>query len=173
MENETELEQCPGCHAFFVPANMGTDRYRGACSGCWAILNQILTKEYQNYPDYQIAHRLTVDTYGVQHPGNPQERNAVQSVNIHLMALHLSIAENKSPKYVIHCMAEILNQKRDFHWLTPPHNPHWLTVLDVIKAKNPEEHLHIVQAWAKSVYDAWHEHHAFIKEIIESLCSKK
>jgi len=78
-----ELEQCPGCHAFFPPSNSGTDRYRGACSGCWAVCNQILAKEYQDYPDYQKAHRLTVDTYGVQHPGHPQGRNAVQSVNIH------------------------------------------------------------------------------------------
>lgn len=89
MKKPIELEQCPGCHAIFVPATMGTDRYRGACSGCWTVCNQILTKEYQDYADYQEAHRLTVDAYGVQHPGNPQERNAVQSVNIHLIALHL------------------------------------------------------------------------------------
>ena len=37
MKNQTEIEQCPGCHAFFPPLNMGTDRYRGACSGCWAV----------------------------------------------------------------------------------------------------------------------------------------
>ena len=171
MKNQARLEQCPGCHAFFAPSNMGTDRYRGACSGCWAVCNQILAKEYQNYPDHQKAHRLTVDTYGVQHPGSPQERNAVQSVNIHLIGLHLSIAENKPASYVVRCMDEILTKKRDFDWLTPPSNPHWLTVQDVIKAQTAEEHLKTVRAWAESVYEAWRDHHATIKNIIDHILS--
>jgi uncharacterized protein DUF5946 len=70
-------------------------------------------------------------------------------------------------------MAEILDKKRDFQWLAPPQHSHWLTVLDVIKAKTPEDYLQIVQAWAKSVYDAWSEHHAFIKSMIKYLYSKK
>lgn len=166
MENQIKSEQCPGCHAIFAPADMGTDRYRGACSGCWAAFNQVLAKEYQDYPDYQQAHRLTVDAYGVQHPGSPQERNAVQSVNIHLIALHLSIVENRPVQYVVRCMAKILDRKRDFVWLTPPANPHWLTVQDVIKAQTPEEHLKIVKAWAISVYNAWSDYHTVIKDII-------
>lgn len=160
MTYQTQLEQCPGCHAFFTPSNMGTDRYCGACSCCWAVCNQILAKEYQDYPENQNAHRLTVDTYGVQHPGNQQERNAVQSVNIHLIGLHLSIAENKPASYVVRCMDEILTKKRDFDWLTLPNNPHWLTVQEVIKAQTVDEHLKIVRAWAESVCEAWDDHHA-------------
>ncbi len=127
-----------------------------------------MTKEYQDYPTYQKAHRLTVDSYGVQHPGNPQERNAVQSVNIHLIALHLSLAENKPAQYIVHCMDEILRKKRDFIWLTPPDNPRWMTVLDVIKAETAVEHEYLVKAWARSVYEAWSGHHATIENIIQS-----
>ncbi len=65
MNNPSKLEQCPGCHAFFTPSTMGTDRYRGASTGCWSVCNQIFVKEFQD-PDYFKAHRLTVDSYGVQ-----------------------------------------------------------------------------------------------------------
>ena len=108
-------------------------------------------------PDHQKAYIvLTVDTYGVQHPGrySAAEQNVVQSVNIHfcLIGLHLSIAENKPASYVVRCMDEILTKKRDFDWLTPPSNPHWLTVQDVIKAQTAEEHLKTVRAWAESMF---------------------
>ncbi len=63
-------------------------------------------------------------------------------------------------------MREILKKKRNFDWLTPPMNPHWLTVQDVIKAKTAEEHLKIIREWAKSVYEAWSHHHETIKNII-------
>jgi hypothetical protein len=82
MASQTELEQCPGWYAFFIPSNMGTDRYRGGCSGCWVVCNQILPKEYQDYPDYQKAHRLTVDTYILKLSGHGQKVFMKHGVNV-------------------------------------------------------------------------------------------
>ena len=63
-----------------------TLRYLDAASpGCWAIFGEILVNEYgaYNHPD---AHRLSVDTYAVQHPGRAMSQT-IQSVTAHLNSL--------------------------------------------------------------------------------------
>jgi hypothetical protein len=45
--------------------------------------------------DYPDVHRLTVDTYAVQHPGRPTPQT-IQSVTVHLISLSC-VLERGSP----------------------------------------------------------------------------
>lgn len=160
-------ERCPGCLAEFSPSGTGIHAYIGASSGCWAVYTEVLAKEYENR-SYWPAHRFSVDTYAVQHPGVP-ERRSQQSVNIHLMALYLLIEEDQNEQYVLRFMEKTLQKTKDFIWLDPPKNPQWLTVKDVVNAKNAEEHNQIVRLWSKSVWKAWNFHHSYVKQRVNEL----
>jgi hypothetical protein len=70
---------CPGCGLELPEHDGPTHAYIGASPACWALYGEL------RYPP---SHRLTVDVYAVQHPGG-DERRAIQSVALHLMALCL------------------------------------------------------------------------------------
>lgn len=70
---ETETVSCIGCGAAVPSTDGPTHAYIGASPGCWACYGQVLTKEYSDYR-FAPVHRLTVDTYAVQHPGKPERR---------------------------------------------------------------------------------------------------
>src|SRR5204863_8366917 len=78
---------CHGCGAIVPDADGPTHAYLGASAGCWAVYGEVLAREYGEYR-YPSVHRLTVDTYSVQHPGTPSRRS-IQSVAVHLVSLHL------------------------------------------------------------------------------------
>lgn len=52
--------------------------------------------------------------------------------------------------------------KGQFAWLEPPASRGALTVLDVVRAGDAEEHQRRVRRWAESVWEAWFPHHAAI-----------
>lgn len=56
------------------------------CSpGWWAVFGEVLAREYED-PACMANHRLTVDAYAVQHPGEPTPA-AARSVLLHLVSL--------------------------------------------------------------------------------------
>ncbi len=154
--------QCPDCGAAFEPLDGPTHKYMGGSPECWAAFNEILAREFQD-PAYGAAHRLTVDTYAVQHPGS-RDRRAVQSVNIHLTALHLLLEGNRSEEYVRAALKKLAsNYKANFEWLTPPRN-YEITVKDVTTARTAEEHNAMVRKWAESVWRAWSPNHHIARD---------
>jgi hypothetical protein len=53
--------------------------------------------------------------------------------------------------------------KEDFVWLDPPGNLGDVTVLEVLDAGDPEEHMERVRGWAASVWGAWAPHHETVR----------
>ena len=80
---------CPGCSADLDPELGPTHDYMTASPACYARFTAVLAHEYSN-PALLATHRLSVDTYAVQHPGDGSERRMVQSVGLHLARLHLA-----------------------------------------------------------------------------------
>jgi hypothetical protein len=62
-------------------------RYMESSPGCWAAFGEVLAREYSDF-NYARMHRLTVDSYAVQHPGQPSPQS-IQSVALHLISLSL------------------------------------------------------------------------------------
>jgi hypothetical protein len=102
-------------------------------------------------------HRLSVDTYAVQHPGVP-ERRAIQSVAVHLMGLCLVLERGWTPQGVTKRMGALVAQVQPV-WLEPPVPNGRLTVRYVLAAP-ASEHADRVRAWAADVWLAWAPHHA-------------
>jgi Family of unknown function (DUF5946) len=159
-----QLVKCYGCGALVKHIPGKPHKYIGAVAGCWEIYGEILAKEYGDYGYPQLTHRLTVDTYAVQHPGE-SNRQAIQSVNGHLFGLYLVLEKHISGQHATEALATVLNHADRFVWLEPPQPNGRLTVIDVVKATNFEDHQRLVEQWASDVWAAWARHHDTIRKL--------
>jgi len=148
---------CPGCGlALATQPGAPTHPYIGASAECWALFGELLAREFQD-PAYFRAHQLTVDTYAVQHPGDP-ERRSIQSVGLHLMTLCMVVEDDADPLQGPKLHTRFV-RRPIFHWLEPPHPNGRLTVVDALAPQSPEAHRDAVYAWARDIWDAWAVHH--------------
>ncbi len=157
MNSPGKQTRCRGCRAV-VPALEGpTDPYFGASPGCWAIYGEVLAREYDEY-DYPPVHRMTLDSYALQHPGKPN-RKSIQSLAIHLTSLYYLLERGLDAEQATDAMRHLLSTHLDLHWLEPPQEFGPLTVLDVHEAGDLAGHSRAVLKWAESVWTAWAQHH--------------
>ncbi|MEO1250727.1 MAG: DUF5946 family protein [Pseudomonadota bacterium] len=145
-------EQCPDCGGFFEPSDAAAHKYLGASPGCWAAFNVVMAREFQDAA-YFAAHRFTVDAYTAQHPGDPADRRAVQSANIHLAALFL-IVEKGRPQNVPALLSALATGHKDkFKPLAEP-QPFSITVNDIVAAEDAAAHCERARDWAEDVWRA-------------------
>lgn len=156
-------EACPDCGALVPVFDGPTHPYIGGSAGCWKLYGEILAREYES-PEYMAVHRLTVDAYAAQHPGQPS-RQAAQSVTLHLIALYLSMEARHPAESVTHSLGKIAGRRIDWAWLTPPQNMGSIVVPDILSASTSKEHGEWVRKWAASVWAAWSTHHEKIREL--------
>lgn len=154
---------CIGCGAQVPDSEGASFRYPNAGSpGCWAVFGQILAREFEN-PLYFPEHRLSVDTYAIQHPGDPTPQT-IQSVNVHLMALCLTFDYQMPSEQVTTLMGRsVRHYKGRLEWLEPPTQSYEITVNDVVQARTPDEHLEWVRRWARHTWEVWQPHHAVVR----------
>ena len=156
------LAPCPGCGALLEERDGPTHRYLGSSPACWAIYGEVLAREYST-PELMEVHRLSVDAYAVQHPGR-ENNQTVSSAAIHLMRLSLLLEQGLDMKHANDAISALADDKRSYHWLTPPSSMGAITVVDVCRAISIEEHKRVVREWAMSAWDAWSVHHATIRK---------
>jgi hypothetical protein len=158
------MSACPGCRARLPSVTGTTHPYVGASAGCWEVYGELLAREYSD-PRYMAVHRLTVDAYCAQHPGEP-ERRSIQSVSVHLVGLHLVLDRGADGAFARHVIAAITTMPAErLVWLTSPAHRGELTVLDVMPARDADDHGARVRRWAASVWSAWTPHHDSIARL--------
>lgn len=158
MTTKIEKIKCYGCGCLVDNIEGQPHKYIGATQGCWDLYGQILAKEYGEYNYPQLTHRLTVDTYAVQHPGQPSKQS-IQSVNVHLISLYLILELGVDGETATKKMGEILSKEPNLEWLEPPITNGQITVLDVLTAINKDEHEIKVRQWAEDVWNFWYSKH--------------
>lgn len=156
-----KLEPCIGCGGLFPDIDGPTHRYMESSPGCWAAYGDVLVREYGN-PDLFDIHRLTVDAYAVQHPGNPSPQS-IKSVGYHLLRLYLLLECGLDMELANETMIAISKTKDQFFWLTPPDSLGTVTVADVTKVVSVSRHKQLVRSWATSVWLAWSPHHPTVR----------
>ena len=156
-----ELSPCPACGGTFPASDGPTHRYLESSPGCWAAYGEVLAREYSD-PVYARLHRLTVDTYAVQHPGRPIPQT-IQSAAGHLVSLCLVLERGKSAEEATQAIGAVTRNKGGYIWLDPPSSMGAVTVRDVQGAQNAEEHLSVVRRWAESTWQAWSSHHQTVR----------
>jgi len=157
-QSSVDKIECYGCGALVEIIAGQPHKYIGATQGCWELYGQILAKEYgeYNYPEH--THRLTVDIYAIQHPGQPSKQS-IQSVNIHLISLYCVLVKNLSGKDATKIIGMVLRNNPSFEWLEPPIPNGQITVIDVLKATYQEKHETMVQEWTEDVFGCWYSKH--------------
>jgi hypothetical protein len=133
-----ERKRCFGCGALLPDTDGPTHTYLGASAACWAVYGEVLAREYGECR-YPPIHRLTVDTYSVQHPGT-LSRRSIQSVAVHLVSLYLVLECGFSLEKATDGIRRALKQRGQFVWLEPPSPLGNLTILDVRNATDFAQH---------------------------------
>lgn len=157
------MDACPGCGLLLAPHDGPTHPYIGASSACWALFGGVLAREYEDAAELGAAHRLTVDTYAIQHPGEPGRRST-RSVCLHLVSLQLALEAHVPPDRLTRVLAIAGARLHDLRWLDPPERRGERTVADLATAQSATEHVELAWVWARDVWDAWHEHHPTVRD---------
>ncbi|MGA8940298.1 MAG: DUF5946 family protein [Acidobacteriaceae bacterium] len=162
------LETCLDCKLQLPFVDTPTHTYLGASSSCWALYNQVLAREYSTPALMLSVHRLTVDAYAAQHPGQP-ERRTIQSIWVHLTALYLTIERGLANDYATRVIGVLTTNPTHLEWLPPPPTLGPLTVIEVANADTTTAHEAAVRRWAASVWQAWSPYHQPIAAKVSAL----
>ena len=155
-------EPCCGCGANLATITGPTHPYMLSSPACFTHFNTILAVEYST-PDLMRVHRLTVDTWAVQHPGDETDRRAVQSVAVHLGRLMVQLDRTLTPEKTNAIILRLLKQKTDFPKFEAPVK-FQITAKDVAAFAGSRSHAEKVREWAQATWNDWHHEHARIKE---------
>lgn len=159
-------ETCPGCGLMLHPCGGEPHAYIGASPSCWNLYGDLLAREFGD-PAFMRMHQLTVDTYCAQHPGVPGRR-AIQSINVHLVGLHLSLDRDLEGAFVRRVIAVVADRLASrLVWFDPPEASGRSTLRDVLTARSAEEHRELVTDWAKSVWDSWRPAHGAVAKLTD------
>jgi hypothetical protein len=145
-----------------------THAYVGASAGCWAIFGELSARrQYAARYDASLI-QLSVDSYMVQHPG-VAERRSIQSVCVHLISLCYQLEKGADGQAAIQILKRAAARSERFVWLEPPSFAGTLTVVDVAAASDLAQEEALTRRWAQSVWTAWRDHHALIRQWAASL----
>jgi len=162
MEKDAVITvRCIGCGGLVPQMEGPTHRYVESSPGCWHLFGEVLAREYSDRA-FAAWHRLTVDSYAVQHPGRPSPQS-IQSVCVHLISLCLVVERALEPAYATRVMGTLIRPKGRFTWLTPPPTFGDITVVDVAAVSTAAAHVKGVRDWAASAWAAWAHHHATVR----------
>ena len=144
---------CADCGAFVEQSTVG----------CLRLFEEILAREFSDYR-YGRIHRLTVDTYSLQHPDAYMRSGKSFAAHLTGMCAALEYEDTLA-----------INQAAQ-KWLStnpkiekPAHVPEQrgnLTIVYVHSAADAEEHTKRVREWARDVWSAWFEHHSLARQLI-------
>ena len=134
--------------------------YMTSSPACWAAFNAVMAREYSD-PALMSVHRLSVDAWAVQHPGDGSRR-AIQSVGLHLARLMVQIEQGLEGEAANAAMLRFARRKASLPEL-PPRDRYTVTVADVVEATEPEAHRLAVRSWATAVLANWSDQHDLIR----------
>ncbi len=162
------VERCIGCGAEFHAMDGPVHDYMHSSPACFAAFNALLAAEYSS-PALMGIHRLTVDTWAVQHPGEyptiPGDRRAIQSVGLHLARLMLQLEHPRPPTETNAVMLDFSRYKSTLKRLTPP-AVFTTTVAEIAPFAASPSHIEKVRGWAQTTWNDWSADHAYIRQWI-------
>lgn len=150
-------ETCFACGGSFAAAPGGaTHAYMLSSPGCWAAYGEVLTREYSDAGLFQAVHRLTVDAYALQHPGDPSDRRAVQSFWLHGASLWMVLRLGQPQESATQALGRLSRLSFDDR---PTGEVRFASTHADLLAGPIGEHAARAQMWARASLDAWQEAH--------------
>lgn len=154
------LQKCSGCGGAFTPLEGPTHKYMISSPACWAAFGRVLAAEYSDVALWQ-THRMSVDTYAVQHPGDGTKQ-ATQSVGLHLARLLVQIEAPRPPTQTNEVMLNLGQFKSSLPEFEARPN-YQITVADVALHAGTDQHVDAVRNWAQSTWQDWSDQHDIIR----------
>jgi hypothetical protein len=136
--------------------------YLGASAGCWARFGEVQADEIMRFR-YPPAHRLVVDAYAAQHPGDGRDRRARQSVFVHLVGLCASLERSADAAHATEALRFALAGRPDFPHLVRGGGPGGLNINSMVGAAHLDDYSARARAWAACVWSSWAAHHPKIR----------
>jgi hypothetical protein len=138
---------------------------------CWCGLESAqegffdatLAKEFSDIL-YARVHRLTVDTYSLQHP--EQCMVSVKSFAAHLTGMCCAM-EYGNDRKLLRTLQQRMNGKSQLHKSDLIKDVGSLTIAHIANARDGKDHEKLVQEWAKNVWSAYGVYHPLAVEWIE------
>jgi hypothetical protein len=147
-----DTPRCPMCGAL-VP---------DCVESCRALFGEICAQEYSD-PVMGMVHLLTVDAYALQH----SEEHSPRSNAFHLMRLYRLLDRGGDPGLGQRPPREVgkaFEQRYDeLPYLEPPQHRGDLTIVHVYDAPDRDGHADRVRQWARTVWEAYHVHHEWVR----------
>jgi hypothetical protein len=147
-------EKCFACGGSFVAVEGPTHKYMLSSPACWKAYGELLTREYESPVLFGAVHRLTVDAYALQHPGDPPDRSARQSVWVHYAALYFCLHKQEDHLRIPSVMQKLT---AGTHPALPPAPARFDVTLEDVLAQGERNHVSAVKAWADCALKAWAE----------------
>ncbi len=152
MTSDT-LERCAGCGL----------EIKGGTAGCQALKDELSAREFGD-ARYFGVHRMSVDTYCLQHPD--RYCASAKSLAAHLTGLCWLLNHSGNKAVGSDALRRWLNTQPR---LTKPEIPAFrgeVTVADVYKAPTVQAYTSAVQRWARSTWEAYAPLHGVAEEWI-------
>jgi hypothetical protein len=161
---------CAWCGALVPDVRRPVHKYVPSAPGCWQTFGQVQADESLRF-GYPPAHRVVVDAYMAQHPGDGSDRRDRQSVFVHLAGLCAVLELKIEPDRATDVLRRVLEARTDFPVLSRQHGPGELTVLHLVGANDLDDYQQRARAWASAVWAAWGSHHALITDAVRAVLS--
>ncbi|MEJ1999812.1 MAG: DUF5946 family protein [Maritimibacter sp.] len=159
--NPQDMQRCIGCGSL-LPASTGpVHAYMASSPGCYEAFNTLIAAEF-SAPWLMQIHRLTVDTWAVQHPGSDNDRRAIQSVGLHLARLYVQLTAPRPPRETNAVMLDFARHKKTLIPLTAPER-FSITVDQVAPFAGGDQHIAKVTEWAEATWQDWSAWHDYIR----------
>jgi len=130
---------------------------------CKEFFDTIIAREFSDFR-YARVHRLTVDTYSLQHP-DPYLISA-KSFAAHLTGMCCAM-EYDNDRNLLRILQQWLNGKKQLEKPKLLDNVGNLTISSVVRAGDGTEHAKLVKEWAENVWDAYALYHNLAREWID------
>jgi hypothetical protein len=131
---------------------------------CREIFETILIKEFSDFR-YAKVHRLTVDTYALQHPH--VYMISAKSFAAHLTGMCCAMEFGNDPD-LLRLLQQWLNGEKQLEKPQMLENLGSLTISHVAYAKDASEHIKLVHEWAADVWSAYSVYHHLARDWIET-----
>jgi hypothetical protein len=138
---------------------------RGGRDACQRLFDEVLAREFGDFR-YGRIHRLTVDSYSLQHPA--EYMRSAKSYAAHLTGTYAAI-ETGDAADVNRAVQHWLNGVKTFArpGEPAPRARGALTIVHVHAAADHDDHVRRVREWAQSTWQAWRDYHSLARQWIE------
>ena len=132
-------------------------------AGCVKLFEAILAREFSDYR-YGKIHRLTVDSYALQHPDEYMRSGKSFAAHLTGMCAALEHEDGFAVNQVVQRWLSTnpqIDKPADI-----PKQRGSLTISYILNAEDTEVHIKRVREWARDIWAAWSEHHDLASRLI-------